>query len=74
MKTNIDARGRAFRRNSGAVFCMLGAAILASAFWTESFWPCLWTGAALILSGLFQLFESRMGWCAIRAVGIRTPL
>ena len=74
MKCNIDARGRAVRRNSGVVFCLLGAALVAAAFGTESFWPCLGTGAALILGGLFQLFESYTGWCALRALGIRTPL
>jgi len=37
--------------------------------WTEhAFW-----GFGAIASGAFAVFEAIKGWCAIRAMGIRTP-
>jgi hypothetical protein len=30
-------------------------------------------GAAM-LGGAFAIFEARAGWCALRAMGIKTPL
>jgi len=27
-----------------------------------------------VLSGAVALFEARKGWCAVRAMGIRTPM
>jgi hypothetical protein len=35
---------------------------------------CLWLGLALVLSGIFVLFEALRGWCALRACGIKTRL
>jgi len=27
-----------------------------------------------VLGGAFAIFEARAGWCALRAMGIKTPL
>jgi hypothetical protein len=73
MKCNIDARGRALRRNSGLVCCVLGGLLVTGTLWDRFFWLFLGTGIVLILAGVFQLYESRKGWCALRAMGIKTP-
>jgi hypothetical protein len=73
MECNIDARGRAIRRRSGILCFALGLMLSAGTFWGRLPWPFWATGIALILAGGFQLYESRKGWCALRAVGIKTP-
>jgi hypothetical protein len=74
MQCSIDARGRAVRRNGGIACCLLGAASVGLALW--GFYRTLLriAGIALIVAGLFQLFEARKGWCAIRAMGFKTPV
>jgi hypothetical protein len=57
----------------GITFLLVGIVTLlawalpadSSAGWTIS--------VALALSGAFAIFESRTGWCVIRAIGIRLP-
>jgi hypothetical protein len=74
MQCNIDSRGRMIRRNSGAVCGGLGGLLLiAGTLWGGSSWPWLAVGIALLGAGVFQLYESRKGWCALRAMGIKTP-
>jgi hypothetical protein len=73
MKCNIDSRGRAIRRNSGIVCCALGSVLIAGTFWGRFFWLFLSMGIVLILAGIFQIYESRKSWCALRAMGIKTP-
>ena len=74
MQCNIDARGRAVRRNGG-IFCLvLGALTLGVTFLGLPRGPFLCVGVFLVLAGLFQLYESRKGWCALRAMGIKTPV
>jgi len=34
----------------------------------------LFTGLGFLFAGLFQIFEARKGWCALRAMGIKTPV
>ncbi len=74
MRCNIDARGRAFRWYSGILCGVSGGAIAAYALRGASSPYIVSLGIALILAGLFQLFESRKGWCAIRAMGLKTPI
>jgi len=74
MQCNIDARGQAIRLQIGllslaaaavlAVLCLTG--VLGSAWW----WAAV-AGAAG--GGAFGVFEARAGWCAVRALGIKTP-
>jgi Flp pilus assembly protein TadB len=62
---NISKTGRRVRGGI-AVLLFLGAGF-AFAF-------CIWLGLALLLSGVFVLFEALRGWCALRACGIKTRL
>jgi len=74
MQCNIDARGKTLRLQIGlgslaaagvlAVLCFNG--VLQAAWW----W-CVVAGAAL--GGAFAVFEARVGWCAVRALGFKTP-
>lgn len=64
---NIDRRGRLLRGILG--FLLLAAGIYL-VFWTDhAFW-----GSGACAVGAFGLFEGIKGWCAIRALGIGTPL
>lgn len=72
LKCNIDAAGKRARLRSGLV--TLALAIAVAAFWA---WPSgskLGWGIAILLgvTGVFIIFEARAGWCALRAMGIRT--
>jgi hypothetical protein len=71
---NIDARGKAVRFRSGLIMMMI--AVLVSLLWalpTRSTVAWIVT-AALAAMGAFSLFEARAGWCAVRALGIKTRL
>jgi len=75
MRCNIDARGRRARIISGLVCC--GAALILAAVAYFRFGILSWLGAvALILfaAGGFQIFEGKKGWCAARAMGIKTRI
>lgn len=73
MQCNIDAKGKAIRLIYGAVLLIIG--VIAIFVWA---WPTgtglSWTiSLAMVLSGGFAIFEARAGWCAVRAMGFRTP-
>jgi hypothetical protein len=74
MQCNIDARGRAVRRNVGMLCCVIATASVGLGLWGVYGTVLLSVGIILILAGLFQFFQARKGWCAIRAMGIRTPV
>ena len=65
MTPNIDAKGRAARGGLAVIFVFGGlllmniAAVIAWVF---------------IVVGLFCAFESWIGWCAVRACGVKTRL
>ncbi len=71
---NIDARGKAVRLRFGIALVLVGAA--SALFWAVP------TGAALawavtlglLAAGGFAIFEARKGWCAVRALGFKTPV
>ena len=71
---NIDSRGRAVRLVYGLI--LLGAGVAMLLLWAlpvGSAWA--WVATALVLAGgAFAVFEARAGWCAIRAMGFKTPL
>jgi hypothetical protein len=75
VQCNIDARGRRARIISGLVCC--AAALILAAVAYFRFGILSWLGAiALILlaGGVFQIFEGKKGWCAARAMGIKTRI
>jgi len=65
MKPNIDTKGRAARGGLAVIFLLAGTWLLEAA---------LVLGAIFIMVGLFCAFESWIGWCAVRACGVKTPL
>jgi hypothetical protein len=69
---NIDPKGRRLRAVLGAVWLVSAAGV------TAVFWPMGWKGwlivAGMALTAGFHFFEARKGWCAVRAMGIRTPV
>lgn len=71
---NIDARGKAVRLRIGIVLGCVGLGALALCFFARPpTWG--WSLAALcIAAAAFTLFEARAGWCAVRALGLKTPL
>ena len=64
MKQNIDGKGRTARGGLAAIFLLAGGCLLESA---------AVLGGIFIVVGLFCAFEAWIGWCAIRACGVKTP-
>ena len=69
---NIDAKGKAIRLVYGLVLLSAGLAMML--FWAVPGRSMLaWAVSLLCLaSGAFVIFESRAGWCVVRALGIKT--
>jgi hypothetical protein len=65
MKPNIDKKGRVARGRIAVVFVLAGACLIPEASVLA---------AIFILIGLFCAFEAWIGWCAVRACGVKTPL
>lgn len=74
MQCNIDAKGRAVRMRGGIVCLVLGLVACGAAVLGAPRWPSVTIGVVLAAAGLFQVFESRKGWCALRAMGVKTPI
>jgi len=74
MQCNIDAKGKAVRLIWGLVM-LAAAGGLAGLILLEVVpggW--VWLGVAgLVLMGGFGIYEARAGWCAVRAMGFKTP-
>jgi Inner membrane protein YgaP-like, transmembrane domain len=62
---NISNRGRLVR-GLGALGLLIGAGF--------GFTVSAWLALVLLASGVFVLFESLRGWCALRACGIKTKI
>jgi hypothetical protein len=73
MQCNIDARGRRARLTGGIVSCALALSAAIGAAVMPAFRVGLAIAAVvLVVVGAFQIFEGVKGWCALRAMGIRT--
>jgi hypothetical protein len=73
MKCNIDATGRRMRAVSGALCTVVGIGLLAAiAVEPAAALPLAISGSVIAACGLFQIFESWAGWCAVRAMGLKT--
>ncbi|HET9929795.1 MAG TPA: hypothetical protein VFQ35_03875 [Polyangiaceae bacterium] len=62
------------RLRFGIGLALAGAA--SALFWALPHGGALaWTATlGLLASGAFAIFEARKGWCAVRALGIKTPV
>ncbi len=71
---NIDQRGKTMRLVVGALVEAIG--LLLGALWFLEWTPAwtAWPALAIWLAGIFILFEAVVGWCAIRALGVKTPI
>lgn len=71
---NIDQRGKTFRLVMGALLESVG--MLLGALWYLELAPSwtIWPALAVWVSGLFVIFEAVVGWCAVRAMGLKTPI
>ncbi len=70
---NIDKRGQIVRFFGGFLFCGLGAGIIENAVNADTTW-LLVLGVLVLIGGAFTMFEGATGWCAVRAMGIKTPM
>jgi len=74
LQCNIDAKGKAIRMTYGIVFVVVGIALIFLWAQPTGGWFA-WTVTLLMLfGGAFAIFESRAGWCVIRAMGFKTPV
>ena len=71
---NIDRRGKRARAVMGASSIALGAIMLTTNLMGDVPAPIGWIGGLLLAFGAFGLFEAANGWCAVRAMGMRTKI
>ena len=59
----------------GACFEGIGLLLVTLSFtgWLTGEWP-FYAGLALVIVGLFGIFEGLAGWCVVRAMGFKTRL
>ena len=70
---NIDARGKAARLRLGIIATLGGALLGATTFLGILPTTLGYIGAdGSIAGGLFAIWEARMGWCVVRAMGFKT--
>ena len=73
MACNIDRTGRTRRLWIGIVTLAV-AAVLAGLVLADVLpGPVWWAVAGTAAGGVFCVFEGAVGWCAVRAMGLRTP-
>ena len=70
---NIDRQGRKTRLVGGVIIDVCGVALIVAGVRSGSR-GMLVGGIVLCLAGSFMIFEGARGWCALRALGIKTPM
>ena len=76
---NIDARGKAVRMKLG-IRTIFVSIILASLTYFDPYFWTLQTRLGWLLAGgsfvggAFTMWEARMGWCVVRAMGFKTKI
>ena len=72
MQCNIDAKGKAARLRLGLMAvgatAILGAMILGGVLSSNLWW---YPFSAIAFGGSFAIFEARVGWCIVRAMGFK---
>jgi hypothetical protein len=74
LQCNIDAKGKFVRLIYGTILLLAG--LLMIALWAAQEGTLIaWiVSIACTLVGAFVIFESKTGWCVVRALGFKTPL
>ncbi|MGD1019538.1 MAG: hypothetical protein ABSA12_09485 [Verrucomicrobiia bacterium] len=70
---NIDQRGKRARLVGGVIVGLCGVALLVTGLFAH-FSGMIIAGVFLGVTGSFMIFEGARGWCALRAIGIKTPM
>jgi len=72
---NIDARGKAARLRLGIRGLVLGLILCALTLFEVIPSPFGWviTGCTIV-GAIFVTWEARMGWCVVRAMGLKTKI
>ena len=70
---NIDQRGKRARLVGGVLVDLCGATVIITGVLTGSRRMFI-GGVSLCITGSFMIFEVARGLCALRAMGIKTPL
>ncbi len=75
IQCNIDHRGKLIRLIAGAMLDTTGLGLLAFRFVgvLSGDWPWFVGGAAAVV-GMFLVLEGVLGWCVVRALGVKTPV
>lgn len=72
---NIGARGKAVRMKLGIRLVIISIIIAALTYFEIIPTTLGWLAtAASFGGGAFTIWEARMGWCAIRAMGFKTKI
>ena len=74
MQCNIDQRGRTLRIVVGAIFESSGLAL--GVLWFLGILPdwTIWPAIGCWAGGTFAIIEGAIGWCGLRALGVKTPI
>ena len=72
---NIDSKGRKVRLIAGALTEGAGLMLLVLRWQgvLSDEWPWF-VGGGLVAGGMFMVIEGSLCWCAVRALGVKTPL
>lgn len=73
LQCNIDSRGKRARFITGMLCLLVGIALGIAAYGLRSR-PLAIVAGVIAFSGGFAIFEARAGWCALRAMGLRTKI
>ncbi len=72
---NIDARGKAVRLKLGIRLVFISIILAALTFFEIIPTSLGWVLAGgCFVGGAFTIWEARMGWCVVRAMGFRTKI
>ena len=71
---NIDSRGKMLRLIMGTIFLIDGLTLLLLWAWRTGSHVAWIASIVMIAGGVFMIFEGRKGWCALRAMGMKTPV
>ncbi len=71
MTCNLDQFGRVVRFIAGMILFFVGTLLFLAALpGATTGWRIFQVG--MFLLGIFAMFEGIMGWCALRAMGLKT--